>query len=49
MTVISVRTELIAYYERQGYQQTGKTEPFPTDPRYGIPKQPLILLVLRSH
>ncbi|MDB5236177.1 MAG: family acetyltransferase [Hymenobacter sp.] len=37
MTVISVRPELIAYYERQGYRQTGATEPFPTDPRYGIP------------
>ena len=48
MTVISVRTELIAYYERQGYQPTGQTEPFPTDPRYGIPKQPLTLLVLEK-
>ena len=48
MTVISVRPELIAYYERQGYRQTGETEPFPTDPRYGIPKQPLTLLVLEK-
>jgi GNAT superfamily N-acetyltransferase len=48
MTVISVRPELIAFYERQGYRQTGETEPFPTDPRYGIPKQPLTLLVLEK-
>jgi ribosomal protein S18 acetylase RimI-like enzyme len=48
MTVISVRPELIAFYERQGYHQTGETEPFPTDPRYGIPKQPLTLLVLEK-
>lgn len=48
MTVISVRPELIAYYERQGYRQTGETEPFPTGPRYGIPKQPLTLLVLEK-
>jgi len=48
MTVISVRPELIAYYERLGYRQTGETEPFPTDPRYGIPKQPLTLLVLEK-
>jgi GNAT superfamily N-acetyltransferase len=48
MTVISVRAELIAYYERQGYQRTGATEPFPTDPRFGIPKQPLVLLVLEK-
>ena len=48
MTVISVRPELIAYYERQGYRQTGETEPFPTDPRYGIPKQLLTLLVMEK-
>ena len=48
MTVISVRPELIAYYERQGYRLTGATEPFPTDPRYGVPKQPLELLVLQK-
>ena len=39
MTTISVRTELIAYYERRGYAKTGKTEPFPeNDPRFGLPK-----------
>lgn len=39
MTVISVRAELIAYYERRGYARTGKTEPFPeNDPRFGLPK-----------
>ena len=48
MTVISVRAELIAYYERRGYHLNGATEPFPTDPRYGIPKQPLLLLVLEK-
>ena len=48
MTVISVRSELIAYYERRGYHRTGATEPFPTDPRFGIPKQPLVLLVLEK-
>ncbi len=43
MTVISVRRELIAYYERRGYRWTGKTEPFPShDPRFGLPKQQLI-------
>jgi GNAT superfamily N-acetyltransferase len=48
MTVISVRTELIAYYERRGYHLTGATEPFPTDPRFGIPRRPLVLLVLEK-
>ena len=48
MTVISVRAELIAFYERLGYRLTGATEPFPTDPRYGIPRQPLALAVLEK-
>lgn len=39
MTVIDRRSELIAYYERRGYQLTGDWEPFPeTDPKFGIPK-----------
>jgi GNAT superfamily N-acetyltransferase len=39
MTVISVRGELIAYYERRGYAKTGASEPFPEDdPRFGLPK-----------
>ncbi|MBI3565744.1 MAG: GNAT family N-acetyltransferase [Elusimicrobia bacterium] len=39
MTVISVRAELLAFYERRGYAKTGKTEPFPEgDPRFGLPK-----------
>lgn len=42
MTVISVRKELIDYYERRGYERTGKTEPFPAnDPRFGLPKTKL--------
>ena len=36
--VITLRHELIAYYERLGYRRTGQTRAFPTDPRYGIPK-----------
>ncbi|MCC5885180.1 MAG: GNAT family N-acetyltransferase [Gammaproteobacteria bacterium] len=38
MSVISLRRELIAYYERRGYRRTGETLPFPTDPRFGVPK-----------
>lgn len=42
MTVIDTRYELISYYERRGYQQTGNIEPFPeVDPRFGIPKAKL--------
>ena len=39
MTVIHVRTELIAYYERRGYAKTGETRPFPyDDERFGMPQ-----------
>ena len=38
MTVVSVRHELIAWYERRGYQKTGETRPFPyDDPKFGEP------------
>jgi GNAT superfamily N-acetyltransferase len=49
MTVITVRKELIAWYEKNGYQKTGKVIPFPVDLRYGIPTQPLEMLVLERH
>ncbi len=38
MTVLTLRDELIAYYERRGYGRTGRFEDFPKDPRFGIPK-----------
>jgi len=41
MTVISVRKELIAWYERNGYYKTEKKEPFPVDGRFGNPRQEL--------
>lgn len=31
MTVISLREQLIAYYERRGYRRTGRFEPFPIE------------------
>ena len=37
MTVLSVRSELIAYYERRGYVRTGETRPFP----YGVTRNGL--------
>jgi ribosomal protein S18 acetylase RimI-like enzyme len=40
MSVIDVRDELIAWYERRGYRRTGEYKPFPYgDPRFGIPKR----------
>ena len=48
MTVISVRDELIKWYEKYGYRKTGETKPFPTDPKFGIPKQPLEFIVMEK-
>ncbi|WP_392970514.1 GNAT family N-acetyltransferase [Streptomyces sp. LN245] len=40
MTVISVREELIAWYERRGYRRTGRMTPFPYgDERFGVPQR----------
>ncbi|GHA35191.1 N-acetyltransferase [Streptomyces tauricus] len=40
MTVISVREDLIAWYERRGYRRTGKMTPFPYgDERFGVPQR----------
>ena len=40
MTVIDVRDELIAFYERRGYARTGIKKPFPYgDARFGEPKR----------
>jgi ribosomal protein S18 acetylase RimI-like enzyme len=38
MSVVNVRTTLIAWYERRGYVLTGETQPFPYgDQRFGRP------------
>ncbi len=48
MTVIRSRRELVAWYERRGYVETGREEPFPVDDaRFGVPKvQDLVFSVL---
>lgn len=49
MTVVSIRTKLIEWYERHGYQLTGERKPFNMpDERFGIPKQPLEFVVLEK-
>ncbi|MCC4619036.1 GNAT family N-acetyltransferase [Xanthomonas cassavae CFBP 4642] len=51
MTVIDVRHELIAFYERRGYHRTGAFKPFPYgDERFGVPlRQDLRFEVLEKH
>lgn len=49
MTVISVRSELIAWYERHGYVRTGETKPFPmNNPNAGLPTQHLEFIVMEK-
>ena len=48
MTVISVRHELIDWYKRNGYTDTGIRKPFPNDPRFGTPVKPLEFVVLEK-
>jgi N-acetylglutamate synthase-like GNAT family acetyltransferase len=46
MTVITTRTELIDWYKRRGYRDTGKREPFHDTKRFGVPKDYIELMVL---
>lgn len=48
MTVISVRVELIAWYERHGYMNTEVKSPFPSDGRFGKAIKPLEFITLEK-
>jgi ribosomal protein S18 acetylase RimI-like enzyme len=49
MTVISIRKELIEWYKRHGYEDTGVREPFPlNDTDAIISKEPLEFIVLEK-
>jgi ribosomal protein S18 acetylase RimI-like enzyme len=49
MTVISQRHELLEWYKRHGYQDTGKRKPFvAADVRFGIPKKELEFVILEK-
>lgn len=49
MTVISVREELIAWYKRNGYADTGAREPFPvSDVHIPITEVPLEFIVMEK-
>jgi ribosomal protein S18 acetylase RimI-like enzyme len=48
MTVISVRKELIDWYCRHGYADTGERKPFPEDGRTGRHLRPLEFAVLEK-
>ena len=48
MTVITDRHELIAYYKRKGFVDTGERAPFPDDPKFGLPKKLLEFMVMEK-
>lgn len=49
MNVLSDRKELIEWYERHGYHDSGKRKPFAfTDPRFGQPKKPLVFIIMEK-
>ena len=47
MTVVNLRTALIAWYERRGYRRTGEEIAFPyDDARFGVPRRPDLAFVV---
>lgn len=49
MNVLSERRELIEWYERNGYYDTGARKPFMfNDPRFGTPRKPLEFIVMEK-
>jgi ribosomal protein S18 acetylase RimI-like enzyme len=48
MSVISVRTELIQWYERHGYKDTGERYPFEGDKLIGRQLQPLEFMMMEK-
>jgi ribosomal protein S18 acetylase RimI-like enzyme len=47
MRVISIRAELIAWYERQGYYKTGEVQPF-DDTKFGTATKPIEFIVMQK-
>lgn len=48
MTVITLREELIAWYERRGYRKTGEIIPLDIPENFGVLKQPLDMYKLEK-
>ena len=48
MSLLNVRTELLVYYQRHGYQLTEKIEAYPLGQKLGEPLIPLHLLILEK-
>lgn len=49
MTVITLRDELISWYKRHGYFETGEKQTFPSDEKFGKQKFPLEFLIMQKN
>lgn len=49
MTVITQRHELIDWYKRHGFFETGVKQPFPIDEKFGKQRFPLEFLILQKN
>ena len=49
MTVISLRSELIAWYERHGYIILDERSPFPSDEKFGVATMPLEFIIMEKN
>ena len=48
ITVITTRLELIDWYKRRGFYETGEIRPFRVPEKFGKPKQPIELTVMNK-
>ena len=48
MTVITLRTELVAFYERRGYRRTGEVRPFPAEHADKVKVAGVVMAVLEK-
>lgn len=48
MSVVHTCQELIAYYERRGYQHTGQIKPYLVDQNVGISRESLHLIIMQK-
>ncbi|WP_109440724.1 GNAT family N-acetyltransferase [Acinetobacter haemolyticus] len=49
MYVLDVRHELVTYYQRRGYQQTGNILPYPLDADVGLPLASIQLIEMKKY
>ncbi len=48
MHVLDVRTELLVYYQRRGYQITGRKSEYPIEAAVGQPIVPIQLIEMKK-